>query len=238
MIESFHIGFRNLHKRYGVNVVLDSASLDIDSHDCVVITGKNGAGKTTLLRIIAGLEKPNDGTIAFDDRVALPWRRQRNRLLKSVMYLHQQPYMLAGSLRRNIEYAARLNPAIAALDSSVAKAIRWAGLEGFESQSAVSLSGGQKQRVALTRARLRDPRLLLLDEPTANLDIESRERTLLMLQEFRDSGTAIVIVSHDPDVFDDLATRKLELRERILHGKAIATSEIVELDSVRRSRRQ
>jgi tungstate transport system ATP-binding protein len=238
MIESFHTGFRNLHKRYGGNLVLAGTGLDIDSHDCIIITGKNGAGKTTLLRIIAGLEKPNEGKVAFDDRVALPWRRQRKRLLKSVMYLHQQPYMLAGSLRRNIEYAARLNPGIADRDASVARAIRWAGLEGFENQSAASLSGGQKQRVALTRARLRDPRILLLDEPTANLDSESRERTLQMLGEFCDSGTAIVIVSHDPGAFAGLATRKLELRERTLHGKATSTPEIVELDSVRRSRQQ
>ena len=238
MIEPFHLGFRNLGKRYGKNVVLAHTDIDIDSHDCVVITGRNGAGKTTLLRILAGLEKPGDGEVAFEDRVTLPWHKQRKRLLKSVMYLHQQPYMLAGSVRRNIEYAARLNHGVTDLGISVARAIHWSGLEGFEDQSAASLSGGQKQRVALTRARLRDPRVLLLDEPTANLDTESRERTLQMLDEFRQSGTAIVIVSHDPGVFAGLATRKLELRDRVLHGRAIASPAVVELDSVRRSRRQ
>jgi tungstate transport system ATP-binding protein len=79
------------------------------------------------------------------------------------MYLHQQPYMLAGTLRRNLEYTAKLNPAIVDRESSVNKAIRWAGLETLEGQSSASLSGGQKQRVALARARLRDPQILLLD---------------------------------------------------------------------------
>ncbi len=236
MIESFRIGFHDIHKSYGDNCVLAGTSLDITSHDCTVITGKNGVGKTTLLRIIAGLEKPKRGTVAFDDSVAQAWRKQRKRLLKSVMYLHQQPYMLAGSLQRNIEYAARLNPAIADRSASVAKAIRWAGLEGFESQSAASLSGGQKQRVALTRARLRDPQILLLDEPTANLDNESRARTLLMLREFCDSGTAIVIVSHDPEVFHELATHKLELRDHLLHGAAPSNPDVVQLESVRQSK--
>jgi len=211
MIETFHIGFRDICKRYGSNLVLDGTGIDIASHDCIVITGKNGAGKTTLLRIIAGLEKP---------------------------YLHQQPYMLAGSLQRNIEYAARLNPSIADRASSVSKAIHWAGLDGLEAQSAASLSGGQKQRVALTRARLRDPQILLLDEPTANLDNESRARTLKMLGEFCDSGTAIVIVSHDPEIFSELATHKLQLHDHRVHGEPSNAPEVVELDSVRHSRQR
>ena len=238
MIETFRIGFRDIEKRYGSNLVLDAADIEIRSHDCIVITGKNGAGKTTLLRIVAGLEKPNSGEVVIDDAAAQPWRRQRSRLLKSVMYLHQQPYMLAGSLRRNIEYAARLNPAITDRRASVARAIQWAGLAGLEEQSAASLSGGQKQRVALTRARLRDPQILLLDEPTANLDSESRGRTLQMLREFCASGTAIVIVSHDPEAFSALATRELQLREHAIHGAQTRSSDVVELEAVRQSRQR
>jgi len=236
MIEPFHLGFFDIHKRYANNRVLDGAEIAMSSHDCIVVTGENGAGKTTLLRIVAGLEKPSSGEIAFDHGAAQPWNRQRKRLLRSVMYLHQQPYMLAGSLQRNIDYAARLNPAIADRAASVARAIRWAGLEGLETQSAASLSGGQKQRVALTRARLRDPHILLLDEPTANLDGESRRRTLRMLREFRDSGTAIVIVSHDPEMFAELATQELQLRDRRIHGPATRNPYVVELDSVRQSK--
>jgi len=238
MIETIHIGFRNIGKRYGSNLVLDNIGIDIGSHNCIVITGKNGAGKTTLLRIIAGLEKPDSGDILLDSADAEPWRKQRKRLLKSVMYLHQQPYMLSGSLHRNIEYAARLNPAIADRAVSIAKAIHWAGLEGLETQSAASLSGGQKQRVALTRARLRDPQILLLDEPTANLDKESRARTLQMLREFCDSGTAIVIVSHDPDVFSELATHKLQLQDHHIHAQTDHSPDVIELDSARHSRQR
>ena len=238
MIETFRIGFRGISKRYGNNLVLDNTGIDIGSHDCIVITGKNGAGKTTLLRIIAGLEKPDSGEVVLDDAQATVWRKQRKRLLKSVMYLHQQPYMLAGNVQRNIEYAARLNPAIADRRASVAKAIHWAGLDDLEMQSAASLSGGQKQRVALTRARLRDPQILLLDEPTANLDTESRARTLQMLREFCDSGTAIVIVSHDPDVFSDLATQQLQLLDHHIQGEPTHNTDVVQLESVRHFRQR
>ena len=238
MIENFHIGFRDISKSYGSILVLDQTEINITSHDCIVITGNNGAGKTTLLRIIAGLEKPGHCEISLDDASPEPWRRERKRLLKTVMYLHQQPYMFAGSLRRNIEYAARLNPALADRESSVQKAISWAGLEGLESQSAASLSGGQKQRVALTRARLCHPQILLLDEPTANLDNESRERTLQMLHEFRDSGTAIVIATHDPGVFSDLATSKLHLQDHRIQADDIGAADVVELDSVRQSKKR
>jgi tungstate transport system ATP-binding protein len=238
MIENFRIGFRDISKHYGDTLVLDRTALNIARHECIVITGKNGAGKTTLLRIIAGLEKPDHCDISLDDASPETWRKLRKRLLRTVMYLHQQPYMLAGSLRRNIEYAARHNPSIVDRESSVSKAIKWAGLDGLESQSAASLSGGQKQRVALTRARLRDPQILLLDEPTANLDSESRERTMHMLREFRDSGTAIVIVSHDPEVFDELATSRLQLRDHKIHTDAAESAEVVKLDSVRHCKQQ
>ena len=238
MIENFRIGFRDISKRYGKNLVLERTALNFARHECIVITGKNGAGKTTLLRIIAGLEIPDRCDVSLDDARPEPWQRLRKHLLKTVMYLHQQPYMLAGSLRRNLEYAARYNPSIVDREASVNKAIQWADLEDLESQSAQSLSGGQKQRIALSRARLRDPQILLLDEPTANLDSESRERTLQMLQEFRDSGTAIIIVSHDPEVFDELATSKLQLRDRQIHTDAGGSPEVIKLDSVRHSKQQ
>jgi tungstate transport system ATP-binding protein len=238
MIENIRLGLRNISKRFGSNQVLDQTALSIASHDCILITGKNGAGKTTLLRIIAGLEKPGRCDVSLDDAGPEAWDKMRKRLLKTVMYLHQQPYMLAGSLRRNIEYAARLNSSLVDRESSVNKAIQWAGLEGLETQSAASLSGGQQQRVALTRARLRDPRILLLDEPTANLDSESRERTMHMLQEFRDSGTAIVIVSHDPEVFSELATSRLQLRDSQIHSEDSQPSAVVKLDTVRHSRQR
>ncbi len=238
MIDQSSLHFRDICKHFGKTRVLDGSALTLRGHQCIVITGENGAGKTTLLRIIAGLEKPDRCQISIDDGEVQSWRRLRRRLQKAVMYLHQQPYMLAGSLRRNLEYAARLNPAIVDRASAVARSLAWAGLEDLEKQSAASLSGGQKQRVALARARLRGPQVLLLDEPTANLDTDSRGRTLQMLQEFRDSGTAIVIVSHDPEVFGELITAHLHLQNGRIQPQADGRSDVVELDAVRQSHKR
>jgi len=238
MIEDFRIDFNGIGKRFGSNQVLDDCALSLASRDCIVLTGENGAGKTTLLRIIAGLEQPDSCEVSIDEASHETWRRLRKRLLKTVMYLHQQPYMLAGSLRRNLEYAARLNPAIVDRESAVNKSLHWAELEALQSQSAVSLSGGQKQRVALARARLCGPQILLLDEPTANLDSASRERTMQMLTEFRDSGTAIVIVTHEPEIFTGLATKSMHLQDCRIQSPAATASDVVELDSVRQSYKQ
>ena len=238
MIEDFRIDFSGIGKRFGSNQVLDDTSLSLASHDCIVLTGENGAGKTTLLRIIAGLEQPDCCKLSIDAAKPETWRRLRKRLLKTVMYLHQQPYMLAGSLRRNLEYAARLSHAIVDRESAVNKALHWAGLESLQSQSAGSLSGGQKQRVALARARLRGPQILLLDEPTANLDSASRDRTMQMLTEFRDGGTAIVIVTHEPELFTGLVTKSLHLQDCRIQSPTATVSDVVELDSVRQSHKQ
>ena len=238
MIESFRIDYRAISKSFGKQRVLENIALTISSHECILITGENGSGKTTLLRILAGLEKPGQCDIAIDQSQPENWRRKRKHLLKSTMYLHQQPYMLDGSLRRNLVYTAKLNPTIVDVETTVDKALQWADLERLQSQSAASLSGGQKQRVALARARLRNPKILMLDEPTANLDSESRGRTMQMLRELRDGGTAIVIVSHDPQSFAELATERLHLKDCRIQSGAPPDPEIVNLDAVRQSQQQ
>ncbi|MFT5218839.1 MAG: tungstate transport system ATP-binding protein [Planctomycetota bacterium] len=230
MIDPFHISFRQVCKRFGKTTVLENTSLDLRGGHCTLITGENGAGKTTLLRIMAGLEKPNLCEVSIDKGAARNWRQSRKYLLQSIMYLHQQPYMLSGSLYRNLDYTAKLNPLILERASSIDKALHWAGLEDIADQSANSLSGGQKQRVALARARLRSPKMLLLDEPTANLDQESRTRTLAMLKEFRDSGMGLCIVSHDPEIFGKLVDFELQLEH---HHIQHDPSKVVDLDSKR-----
>jgi len=114
--------------------------------------------------------------------------------------------------------------------------LQWARLEALETQQAVSLSGGQQQRVALARARLRNPQILLLDEPTANLDSDGRDRTLLMLKAFLEGGTAVVISTHDPNIFVSLNGHALHLEDQKLRDKSITPSRVAEISDYQKSR--
>lgn len=236
MIDSFQFVYRHISKQYRRKPVLSEVSFQVRNSDCFIITGENGAGKTTLLRILAGIEKPDKAIININQGPDRSWRSCRARLSKSVMYLHQQPYMLAGSVRRNLEYTARLNRAIIDRPAAVDQVMKWARLDPLAGQNAVSLSGGQQQRVALARARLRNPQLLLLDEPTANLDSDGRDRTLLLLQAFLDGGTAIVISTHDPNIFIDLQAHALQLEDHKLFDKKASPSKVSDISNYQKSR--
>ncbi len=236
MIEGIHFDYQSISKQYGKNVVLDDVSISIRDGECLLITGENGSGKTTLLRILAGIEKPNQFGISIDQAGIKSWRTCRSRLLQSVMYLHQQPYMLAGTLQRNLEYTVNLNPAIIDKAKSVSQVLHWAGLESLAMQQAVSLSGGQQQRVSLARAHLRNPQILLLDEPTANLDSDSRSKTLRMLQEFSGNGMAIVISTHDPNFFSSLEGRELKLVRHKLLADCVESGKVADIKTYQQSR--
>jgi tungstate transport system ATP-binding protein len=238
MIDNFQFDYRNIDKQYRRKAVLSDVSFTLSNSDCFIITGENGAGKTTLLRILAGIEKPDKASISINHAEPKTWRACRSHLAQSAMYLHQQPYMLTGTVRRNLEYTARLNPAIIDKPATVDQIMHWAGLEHLTTQNAVSLSGGQQQRVALARARLRAPQLLLLDEPTANLDTDGRGKTLSMLQAFQDSGTAIVISTHDPNIFAGLRGHALHLEDQMLLDKTTITSKVFDFASYQKLQRK
>lgn len=195
--------FRHILKRFQQRLILDDLAIHISHGHCFLLTGNNGTGKTTLLRIMAGFEKPERFEVDTGFGV-LNWAQYRKTLQQSVLYLHQQPYMFEGSVRDNLNYALprQLDKTIRL--ERIQNALQWAVLERIADTKAKSLSGGEYQRVALARAWLRQPRVLLLDEPTANMDKESRLRTIQLLRQLRDEGMALLIASHDPDYFSSL----------------------------------
>lgn len=206
-----------LHKRFGARVLFDGAELALEAGHGYVLSGANGAGKTTLLRIIAGLEPAQRGSLEFRAQPApagnFPeaWRRD-------IVYVHQQPYLFHTTTEKNLEYGlARRGLPAAERRARVREALEWAGLADRREVPPQKLSGGEAQRAALARARLLDPALLLLDEPTANLDGQARQQVLDLVTALCIADHTVVIASHDPEI------RRLAILDRL----AVAERRIV-----------
>jgi tungstate transport system ATP-binding protein len=227
-MNAMQVKFSELRKRLGGKLLLRNESLAISTGEFHLICGNNGCGKTTLLRIIAGLEKPDRAMLAIND-VNKSWGKQRKYLRHACVYLHQSPYMLDGSVRANLEYVL-FHRGIKGEKKQqlIDEAIELAQIENIVYSHAKTLSGGEQQRVALARGWLRDPRIMLLDEPTANMDQEARMRTTELLARLKSHGMALLVASHDPKQFTDISDHYWLLHDGALNSSA---SKILQLAS-------
>ena len=205
----------DIHKRYGDKAVLACDELTLNAGEIVHLTGRNGAGKTTLLKIVAGLEPP-DRAVVYEHGRRAPWHRAARRLRRQVVYLHQRPFMFDASVAENLAYGLRAaGVARLQMRARVREALHRVDLNDMAHRNARTLSGGEQQRLALARAWVLAPRVLLLDEPTANMDLEFREQTWALLRSMREGELCMVITNHEahgPSLED---CRKLHLE----HGR-------------------
>ena len=194
MTQPSKLRFSDLHKRFGRRSVLKGVDLSLYGGQCVLLAGVNGAGKSTLLRILAGLEKPDQGQL---DCGLGPtnWRRCRRILQDRVLYMHQQPYLFDGSVRRNLAYALPRNLARMERERRIAEAASWAKLEAITEMPAHTLSGGERQRIALARAFFKDAPLWLLDDPISQVDSETGSHIIAAIRAQAGKRT-LIIVSH------------------------------------------
>ena len=197
--------------------IIDSADLDL-SPNVNLICGDNGSGKSTLLRIMAGLLKPDLGQVAIADEQGFKqWPKQINMIRSEVMYLHQMPYLFDGTVERNLSYAVNRELSEEQKGKRITEVLQWAGLEALADIPAKKLSGGEKQRVAIARACLRKTKILLLDEPTANLDQTSRSKTIELLASLKKTGVSLVIACHEYQEFLEVSDGILQLKKGILN---------------------
>jgi tungstate transport system ATP-binding protein len=208
-----------LRKAHGERVLFDIASLALEAGGAYVLTGVNGAGKSTLLRVLAGLERADvDGATWQGQAMKLaPYPRL---LRENIVYVHQHPIMFSTSVEGNIGYGlvARGMPK-ALVAAKVAEAMAWAGVAQLRDSVPALLSGGEKQRVALARAKVLDAKLLLLDEPTANLDGAAREQVIALIPALIGAGNTVVMACHDRDLIGLPGVRRLKLRDGQLEYK-------------------
>ena len=196
--------FRGIEKTFAKTNILRNVDISLYPGKCILLSGNNGSGKTTLLKIIAGLETPSRAEIEFSGK-SHSWKSAIRSIRREIIYLHQQPYLLSGTVESNVSYGLRFTHLNRKqLRESVKEALEWSGLSDVAKQQAKTLSGGVQQRVAFTRAWILKPKVLLLDEPMANMDIESREQACDLLKRMKSEGMSIVITSHDTNIIDGL----------------------------------
>jgi putrescine transport system ATP-binding protein len=193
-------------KRFGGTLAVDDVSLDIERGEFFALLGPSGCGKTTLLRMLGGFEEPDSGRILLlgaDMAGVPPYRRPVNMMFQSYALF---PHMTVGE---NVAFGLRQEGLpkreISARVAAMLDLVEMAALRDRKPQQ---LSGGQRQRVALARALVKEPKLLLLDDPLAALDKKLRERTQLELVGIqRRVGITFIVVTHDQEEAMTLATR-------------------------------
>ena len=205
--------FRGIEKTYAETNILRNVDISLYPGKCILLSGNNGSGKTTLLKIIAGLVAPSRAEIELSGK-SHSWKSAIRSIRREIIYLHQQPYLLSGTVESNVSYGLRFtNLNRKQLRESVKEALEWAGLADVAKQQAKTLSGGVQQRVAFTRAWILKPKVLLLDEPLANMDIESREQACDLLKRMKSEGMSIVITSHDTNIIEGLIDSQFRLSD-------------------------
>ena len=192
------ISFSNVSKRFGTVTAVNQASFDIYRGEFFSLLGPSGCGKTTLLRIVAGFETPTEGEILIDGQpmsTTPPNRRPVNMVFQNYAIF---PHL---DVRRNIAFGMRKSGLSKTdLNKRIDEVLELIKLPGYGSRGSEELSGGQRQRVALARALIKQPKVLLLDEPLGALDKKLREQMQIELRQLQQQlGITFLFVTHDQE---------------------------------------
>jgi putative ABC transport system ATP-binding protein len=207
----------NLVKKYGALRALDDLSFHVEAGEWVALMGPSGSGKTTLINILGGLDKLNSGLVVVDGVNLL--KLSENEMVRyraeKVGFVFQQfhlvPYL---SALENVMLAQYFHSVTD--EKQAEEALGRVGMGDRLTHLPAQLSGGEQQRVAIARALINQPKIILADEPTGNLDEANEEIVLKIFRELHHAGHTILMVTHDPDIARQ-ADRRIELAHGRLH---------------------
>ena len=212
----------DVHKRYGAQPALNGVSLAVRAGEVVGLLGPNGAGKTTMLAILATIMRPDAGTVRFTDAKGDTHAPGRGVGLVP-QHLALYPTL---TVAQNVWHFARMQ-GLGRRDAraACARVLIETGLTERSYHRAATLSGGMQRRLNLACGIVHRPAVLLLDEPTVGVDLESREELLARIRELRDAGAAIVYSTHYMEEAERLCDRVVLLD----HGRVVAAGTVPEL---------
>jgi len=226
------IRIENLVRVYHMGEVevraLDGLSVEIVPGEFVAVMGPSGSGKSTFMNIVGCLDRPTSGRYSLDGvDVSELGRDARAEIRNSkIGFVFQSFNLLARtSALENVElpliYSSNGHTAKQRADMA-RRCLQTVGLAGREDHQPSQLSGGQQQRVAIARALINDPKLLLADEPTGNLDSRTSEEVMAVFQKLNDEGKTVVLITHEPDIADH-AKRVVVFRDgKMVEDRAVA----------------
>ncbi|MFA4861732.1 ABC transporter ATP-binding protein [Methanoregula sp.] len=193
------IRIEHLGRKIGGTIILQDISIGIKQGEIFTFIGPSGSGKTSLIRLIDLLDLPTSGTIFFDGEDTATNEAARLAIRRRMGMVFQKPAVLNTTVAKNVAFGLKFRGEDKSkISGKITSALDLVGLEGFEERSAITLSGGEMQRVALARAMVTEPEVLLLDEPTANLDPVSSELIEDLIVRIRNEfKTTIILSTHD-----------------------------------------
>lgn len=235
---------KNLVKTYGRVIAVDGASLQLFPGEVLAVVGDNGAGKSTLIKCLSGAETPDEGSIELDGK-EISFRRPQDSREAGIETVYQNlaisPALDIASnlfLGREIRKKGPLGSIFRMLDGSGMKKIAkeqiaLLGIGTIQNigQAAETLSGGQRQAVAVARAAAFGQKLIILDEPTAALGVRESKQVLKLVENLRDRGLPVILISHNmPQVFevaDRIHIQRLGKRIAVVTPKSHTMNEVV-----------
>ena len=214
----FMITFDKVTKLYqrGAHPALDDVSIDVERGEFVFLVGPAGSGKSTMLSLILAEERPTSGRVHVLGKDLSKVSQRRVPLLRRQIGAVFQDFRLLGDKNayENVMLALQVIGAPRhRIKTEVPEVIEMVGLEGKEKRYMTELSGGERQRVAIARAMVNRPQVLLADEPTGNLDLETGMSIMRLLDRINRSGTTVVMATHDQSIVNQLRKRVVELKD-------------------------
>jgi len=209
------IVLENICKSFDDSEVLKNINLYIDENEFLTLLGPSGCGKSTILRIIAGFESPTEGAVWFEDEnlaSVMPYQRKINTVFQRyALFPHLDVY-------DNIAFGLKIKKLSSdEIEQKVKKVLKLVNLSGYERRTISSLSGGQQQRVAIARAIVNEPKVLLLDEPLAALDLKLRKEMQIELKNMqKELGITFIYVTHDQEEALTMSDTVVVMKEGVI----------------------